>query len=151
MTKTGIRDALLGSGRWNVAEHAHFYLWVTNNYLPKGLWLMHELGFRYVTNLCWAKGHFGIGQYFRGQHELLLFGVRGRGKDPSVFNTERRNLPTCPVGVDHVRGERGRRIHSAKPPKFHEIIEARTKGPRVEFFARGLGRPGWDTWGNESA
>ena len=56
-----------------VEPHAHLYLWVTNNFLPDGLLVGKALGFRYVTNLCWVKDRAGLGQYWRGQHELLLF------------------------------------------------------------------------------
>lgn len=84
---------------WRPADNAHLWLWVTNNHLPDGLWLMDAFGFRYVTNRAWAKmtrheyatAHMdargdiaykpqrqSLGQYLPGRHELLLFGVRGR-------------------------------------------------------------------------
>lgn len=157
-----------GSGLWNPADDAHCYLWATNNYLPDGLWLMGELGFRYVTSIVWVKTRptldrgallvavealldgdparaftrslrYGIGQYFRGGHELMLFGVRGAGKGPDVFE-DRRDLGSVIVAP--------RADHSAKPPESYDLIEKRSKGPRVEFFARSL-RPGWTSWGNE--
>lgn len=141
-----------GSGLFRPAENAHLWLWVTDNFLEGGLWVMRELGFRYVRTLCWVKatdedelarggGQIGLGQYLRGQHELLLFGVRGRGQDPSV-RTDARNVPSV------VYGRRGR--HSAKPKAAYEAIERVSKGPRVEFFAR-CRRPGWVSWGNDPA
>lgn len=147
MGKTRIRDAILESGLWLPATHAHLYCFVTNNKLPEGLWLVEQLGFRYVTNLCWAKPRYGLGQYWRHQHELLLFAVRGDGFHPSVI-TKRRDLSTLVV-ADHVRGPRNRRVHSAKPIDCYKRIEARTRGPRVEFFARGHLRRGWTGWGDE--
>jgi len=49
------------------AESAHLYMWVTNNYLPKGLWLGEALGFAYKTIVTWPKPRAGLGQYFRGR------------------------------------------------------------------------------------
>jgi N6-adenosine-specific RNA methylase IME4 len=136
-----------GSGLLLPYQDAHMYLWVTNNYLPDGLWLMTKLGFRYVTNLTWNKPGMGIGQYFRGEHELLLFGVHGEGMSPGVL-TERRDLGTR-IDADWQR-EGGRKIHSAKPHEAHERIQARSKGPYLEMFARGKPYSDeWHTWGNE--
>src|SRR5690606_23068339 len=38
-----------------LATHAHLYLWVPNALLPEGLEVMKCWGFRYVTNIVWAK------------------------------------------------------------------------------------------------
>lgn len=146
MGKTRIRDAILHSGCWRPSTNSHLYLWVTNNKLPDGLWLMGELGFRYVTNVAWHKPRYGIGQYFRGQHELMLFGVRGDGY---ACRTVRKDLPSS-ICADHVRNEKNQRVHSAKPPEFYRLIEARSVGPRVEFFARGKARRGWTVWGDQA-
>ena len=69
----------------HAAENAHLYLWVPNALLPEGLAVMKAWGFRYVTNIVWAKhrkdgGPDGRGFvfYFRNVTELLLFGVKGR-------------------------------------------------------------------------
>lgn len=139
-----VRDmpaVILGSGAWNPADDAHIYLWVTNTHLLDGGDLMRALGFTYKTQVTWAKPSYGIGQYFRGQTEHMLFGTRGRGASTDV-KTESRNLP----GLIHA--PKGR--HSEKPREAHELIEARSKGPRLEMFARGPSRAGWSTWGNET-
>lgn len=125
------------SGVWRPAENAHLWMWSTNNFLPDALWLMEALGFRYLTNAVWVKTRIGLGQYLRGQHELLLFGVRGRGV---LARTERKNLSTllqAPSGV-----------HSQKPEESYTLIESRSVGPRLEMFARSS-REGWTSWGNE--
>lgn len=152
------------SGLWEPAANAHLYCWVTDNFLEDGLWLIGQLGFRYIRTLPWVKTRgpastglvddpgddelrFGIGQYARGAHELILFAVHGEGQAADVCS-DRRDLPSvimAPVPKD----EAGKRIHSRKPPRSYEWIEARTHGPRVEFFAR-AGRPGWVSWGNEA-
>lgn len=140
------------SGLFVPAEHAHLWLWVTDNFLQDGLFVMRDLGFRYVRAMVWIKaadevalaggaGQIGLGQYLRGQHELCLFGVHGRGTHPSV-RTEHRDVPSV------VYGRRGR--HSAKPESAYEAIERVSHGPRVEFFARSQ-RPGWTSWGNDPA
>lgn len=117
------------------APDAHLYLWVTNNFLRDGLEVMAQWGFRYITNLAWIKDRFGLGQYFRGQHELLLFGVRGRL--PAMNG---RRIST----VIHAP----RREHSRKPEEVYRIIELSSPLPRVELFARDT-HAGWDSWGNE--
>lgn len=145
------------SGVFRPAEHSHLYMWVTNNYLLAGVWLMQQLGFEYKTNVGWAKTRSGLGQYFKGKHELILFGVRGQGMHASVYSG-RRDLVSwwhpeseedtyieCPHVLDA-----GKRVHSAKPPAFYELIEARSKGPYLEMFARDP-REGWDVWGDEVA
>lgn len=118
------------------AYNAHLYLWVTNNYLQAGLASMNAWGFRYITNIVWCKPSFGIGQYFRGQHEILLFGVRGKLPSQAVP----KNIPTI---LHAPKGE-----HSAKPEQIYSYIERTSPAPRIELFARKK-REGWDVWGNE--
>jgi len=133
-----IIEVMLSAPQWRPdPSGAHLWLWVTNNYLEDGLFVMKALGFRYVTNAVWAKTRMGLGQYLRGQHELLLFGVRGR--QPAMI----RNRPTL-IGKKLLP----RTEHSRKPDEAHAMIEAVSPGPRVEFFAR-RPREGWDAFGNE--
>ena len=126
---------IYGSGVFNPAPNAHLYMWATNNFLSDAMWLMKCLGFAYKTNVCWVKDKKGLGQYFRGQHELLLFGVRGRGP---LARTDRKNLSTV------IQAERSK--HSKKPIEAYHHIEARSHGPYLEMFARER-RNGWDAWG----
>ena len=114
-------------------------MWVTNNCLPDGLWLMEALNFRYKTNFVWTKaGAQGLGQYFRGMHELCLFGTKG--KRPTEPRTEARNIGS------HIDVPRG--THSQKPEASYDVIERRSHGPYLELFARDY-RAGWSCWGNE--
>lgn len=119
------------------AEGCHLWLWVTNNFLEDGLFVMKALGFRYVTNAVWAKTSIGLGQYLRGQHEIMLFGIRGR------LPSESRSWSSL-VGGGLVK----RTEHSRKPEESYAIIEGVSPGPRAEIFAR-RERPGWDVWGNQ--
>lgn len=119
---------------------AHLYLWVTNNFLPDGLEVMRAWGFRYVTCITWAKDKIGLGQYFRGQTEQCLFGVRGR-PGYKTFNGKRCQGTTL---IAAPRGE-----HSVKPARLRLMVERVSPGPYLELFARQAARPGWDVWGNE--
>ncbi|MDD5511842.1 MAG: MT-A70 family methyltransferase [Dehalococcoidales bacterium] len=121
------------SGVFTPAEDCHLYLWTTNNFLQDGLWVVEQLGFRYITTITWAKDRFGLGQYFRGMTEHMLFGVRGR-------------LAAVEKGVTLITAPR--RKHSQKPGESYELIERVSPPPRLEMFAR-VRRPEWDTWGNE--
>lgn len=127
-----------------VDDDAHCYMWVTNSFLKEGIWLLEQLGFRYVTNLVWCKTRIGLGQYFRGQHEICLFGVRGK-----TSYTE-GTWPTVLGGkpLEHPKDARGKRIHSRKPSELHEMIEAAEPGGYLELFGREE-REGWTVWGNE--
>lgn len=42
-----------------------------------------------------------------------------------------------------------KREHSRKPDEQYELIEACSRGPFLELFARGT-RPGWTYWGNQA-
>ena len=148
---------------WNPAADAHFYLWATDNHLPDAIWVMRQVGFKYIRTLPWIKLvnrafgseelppvlsdpaeylnsllKIGLGQYFRGASELLLFGVHGDGFKACTEDNSLCNVIFAP------RGE-----HSRKPDEVYERIEARSLPPRVELFARPPARPGWTVWGNE--
>lgn len=121
-----------------VGPDAHCWLWVVSNFLPDGLTMMEALGFRYVTNLAWVKDKSGLGNYLRTQHELCLFGVRGKAMVP-----ERRSSPVSSVAFV----KRGR--HSRRPTRIYQQIELVSPGPYLSMFEREI-RPGWDVWGNEA-
>ena len=131
MTTEDIKNLDVGS---LADDSCWLYLWVTNNFLKDGLEVMEHWGFRYVTNFCWAKDRFGIGYYFRGQHELCLFGVKGNLKPIH------RNIPS----LVHAK----RTKHSKKPEESYEVFDRMSHEPRIELFAR-TKREGWDSWGNE--
>ncbi len=126
------------------AAPAHLYLWVPNALLPEGLDVMARWGFQYKTNLVWYKvrrdggpDRRGVGFYFRNVTELLLFGVRGREARTLPPGRAMPNLfPTC------------KREHSRKPDEHYALIEACSRGPFLELFARHP-RAGWHQWGDE--
>ena len=120
----------------NISEdNCHLYLWVTNSFLKDGLKVMEEWGFRYITTITWAKDRFGIGYYFRGQHEICLFGVKGNLKP------KHRDIPSMVFAK--------RTKHSKKPHEVRKRIDLLFGDlPRIELFAREK-TEGWDVWGNE--
>lgn len=127
------------------ARNAHLYLWVPNALLPDGLRVMRAWGFRYVTNLVWAKRRRdggpdgrGMGFYFRSVTELALFGVRGTLR---TLGPARRQVNL----IEAARREFGR-----KPDEQYAVIEACSPGPYLELFAR-FPRPGWMAWAGDYA
>lgn len=127
---------------WNPHENCLHWMWVTNNFLEDGLFVMKALGFKYITNFIWAKDRVGTGQRSRSQHEIMLLGRRGRVPIPKPKDRQ----STVLAGKLLPRTPR----HSEKPPEGYRTIEKSCKGPRLELFARS-GRRGWDSWGNELA
>jgi N6-adenosine-specific RNA methylase IME4 len=121
------------------ATNAHLYLWVTNLKLDEAdaFGIVRAWGFRFVTMLTWHKlGSPGMGWYFRGDTEHVLFGVRGKAPiDPAIRVS------------NHFAASRTG--HSVKPDRFYEMVERVSPGPYLELFARRR-RYGWDVWGNEA-
>ena len=116
-------------------ENAHLYLWITNRSLPKGFELLDAWGFRYITCLTWCKPSFGMGNYFRGSTEQILFGVRGS------LSLLRHDVGTW-FTADRQQG------HSVKPDAFYDLIETCSPSPWLDIFAR-KERPDWTVWGAE--
>ena len=86
-----------------------------------------------------GKDKIGTGYYFRGQHELLLLGIKGTigvpeeaNRPPSVLNAPRNG-------------------HSEKPDEAYSIIERMyPKGKYLELFATQK-RENWVAWGSQIA
>lgn len=117
------------------SENAHIYLWITNRSLPKGFDLLDKWGFRYITTLTWCKPSFGMGNYFRGSTEHVLFGIKGslplKRKDVGTwFEAEREGK------------------HSTKPQCFFDLVESCSHPPYLELFSRKK-RDNWVIWGEE--
>ena len=110
----------------------------------EGLAVMAAWGFAYKTTLVWHKVRKdggsdgrGVGFYFRNVTESVLFGVRGKGARTLAPGRRQTNLIAT-----------RKREHSRKPDELYPIIEACSRGPFLELFARGS-RPGWASWGQE--
>jgi N6-adenosine-specific RNA methylase IME4 len=123
-----------------VAPSAHLYLWCPSALLAEGLVVLRAWGFVLKTTIVWDKvtrggrPAFGAGHYYRGAHELVLFGVRGRC--PALVRNQRTRF-------EGVVGS-----HSAKPEELQDMAERVSPGPRLELFARRR-RAGWACWGNQ--
>lgn len=128
------------------ADESHLYLWVTNPRLfgersrgeVQPIDILEGWGFEYITTLTWVKtGPPGMGFYFRGETEHVLFGIRGRlgipaaDRESNVFSSPRRG-------------------HSMKPDCFYDLVERVSPEPRLEMFARRARLSGWEYWGDES-
>lgn len=133
-----------------VGPDAHLFLWITNPGIYGGRFsdvtpadIAAAWGFEYRTTLTWVKtvaeGRIdkgGMGWYFRGATEHVLYATRGRAGIPAAMREPNVFL-----------GAKGR--HSAKPRVFYDLVERVTDGPRLEMFARNP-RPGWTVWGNQA-
>ena len=119
------------------ADDSILYLWCTVTHMPEALDVMQAWGFEYKTQAVWDKQDMGVGYWFRGQHELLLVGVKGDVHPPkqqhrrsSVFNEQRTE-------------------HSSKPKKVRSHIEqAHPDADKLELFSRN-NRVGWEVFGDE--
>lgn len=130
----------------HAARDAHLYLWTTNSHLADGLSVMARWGFEYKTTITWQKTQIGMGSYFRGGTEHVLFGVKG---SLPTLRRDIRNHFTAP-----------RRRHSQKPREFLDLVRASSPGDYLEVFARcALDDTctcsrclfGWAVWGNQSS
>ena len=131
------------------AEQSHLYLWTTNPFLQEGLDVCKAWGFEYKTLITWLKTYqdgtpvMGMGYYFRGCTEHIIFGVKGK---KLCENNETRNII-----IDRATK------HSEKPIDVKKIIvECSGDLPRIELFSRPKydllydeTNNGWDIWGNE--
>ena len=133
-------------------DKAHLYLWVTNPFLADGLRVCKEWGFEYKTLLTWhklyssGKPEMGMGYYFRGCTEHIIFGVKGGMKCKTKVE---RNCIEYPD--DNFIAEINPKQHSRKPDLFRNKIVNDWSGDlhRLEMFAR-MKCEGWNVWGNET-
>ena len=119
------------------ADDCILFMWATAPKLEQAFEVLKAWGFTYKTCAVWDKELIGMGYWFRGQHELLLVGTRGK---PCVPEAQNR--------VSSVIKSR-REGHSKKPDCVYDIIEKMCPGGRnLEMFARNA-HPGWVVWGNQ--
>jgi len=127
----------IGSLKIPSAENAVLFLWATAPKMPEALLVLMRWGFKYRTHMVWDKEIIGMGYWFRGQHELLMIGVKGQLSPPQES-----------VRISSVFRER-RGKHSAKPLSFYRLIETYfPHGKYLELFCR-TPQPNWKAWGNE--
>lgn len=113
------------------------YLWATVPLITDAFKVMDAWGYKYKTMITWRKiMSLGMGYWYRGQCEHLLFGIKGKVK---AFRMQEANFIQCKAGK-----------HSEKPHLFRELIERSTTHlpNKLELFARER-YPLWDVFGNE--
>jgi len=134
MTLQDIKELPIHS---NIAENSALFLWATNPCLLWAIEVLEAWGFTYKTNYVWLKDKIGTGFYNRGQHELLLIGVRGSIGAPADGD----RLPSVIKAP--------RTVHSEKPEQVYGIIEKMYPNRKyLELFARKK-RENWASWGDE--
>lgn len=75
------------------------YLWATAPKLREALQVMDAWGFEYKSQMVWDKEILGMGYWFRGQHEILLVGTKGKFSPPPAaiayqFSLQREKVKT---------------------------------------------------------
>jgi N6-adenosine-specific RNA methylase IME4 len=73
----------------------------------------------------------------------------------AVLVCSRGSLPFTVTGEQSVQDWpqpywKGRKLHSAKPEAFLDLVERASPEPRLEMFARRARLEGWDYWGDQS-
>lgn len=127
------------------------FLWGTVPATRECWSVLDAWGFTYKTTLYWIKdefddstgefspGRLGMGQWFRGQVEYCLVGIRGK---VPAFRCQRRNYIFTKSSA-----------HSRKPVEVRNLaLEAAAPvldGPRIELFSRDSNDEDWDHWGGE--
>lgn len=119
------------------SENCVLYLWATAPKLLEALDVMKAWGFTYKTQAVWDKEIIGMGYWFRGQHEILLVGTKGKISPPEQNKR-----------ISSIYKEK-RSKHSKKPDYIRNMIsEWFPNKLKLELFAR-ENTDGWDVWGNE--
>jgi N6-adenosine-specific RNA methylase IME4 len=111
-------------------DDAHLYLWVTNPLLTEqrtdghtAAAIARAWGFEPKTIITWLKDQPGLGFFFRGWTEHVMFCVRGNApippelREPNYFRAPRTE-------------------HSVKPDCFYDMVERVSPRPYAELFAR---------------
>ena len=118
-------------------DNSVLFMWATAPKLPEALQVMKAWGFEYKTNAIWDKETIGMGYWFRGQHELLLVGVKGKFSPP-----------ISSIRISSIIKEKKTK-HSKKPYIVAEYIEqAYPDKTKIELFCREP-RKGWYVFGNQ--
>lgn len=119
------------------ADNCVLFMWATAPKMREAFEVLDGWGFVYKTHAVWDKQKIGMGYWFRGQHELLLVGTRGKVSPP---NEDVRSSSI----LSYPRGK-----HSAKPHEVYELLEGMfPHATKCEMFARET-RDGWTAWGNQ--
>ena len=118
-------------------ENCVLFMWATAPKLIEAIDVMKGWDFTYKTHAIWDKEKIGMGYWFRGQHELLMVGVKGKVAPPDA------SIRISSI-IKEVRSK-----HSKKPNCVAEYIEiAFHNKSKIELFCREP-RKGWYSYGNQ--
>lgn len=116
------------------ADKCHLHLWTTNAFLFECPKLFEAWGFEFKSTFVWVKPSFGIGNYWRNSHEIMLLAIKG---GQTALSRSEKSWTQCKRGM-----------HSAKPEIVRHSIEKLSPGPFLELFGRSP-RTGWTVFGNQ--
>ncbi len=117
------------------------FFWRVAAMPQEALDLIRAWGFKAKSEIVWnkttkhGKRAFGMGHYFRGEHEVCILATRGKPPAPRLRNV--RSTFTAMIGA-----------HSEKPAEFYRIVRSMYDGPRVAVFERKK-RVGFKCYGDE--
>lgn len=130
------------------AHDAYLWLWCPNALVLDGsaTLVARAWGFEPKQMIPWIKTdkkgrpRLGGGHHTRVVSETLILCTR---RSPKALHRDQPGLLEEPLVAE-------RQGHSAKPPCQYPLIERVSRGPRLELFARGEPRRGWDAWGDQT-
>lgn len=134
----------LAAAKLPAADDCVLLLWCPASMLETALLVVVAWGFKYKTNIVWAKStkegkvrHTGVGYHTRMVHENLILATKGKGhrKYHSAV------IPSVVVAPATMDG-------GGKPDAIYDMVEQQYHGPYLELFARRR-RKGWHSYGNE--
>ena len=134
--ETMIHDDLINH-KPDTADDCILLMWATAPKLAEAIDLLSQWGYEYRTCAVWDKEKIGMGYWFRGEHELLLVGIKGNVSPPQP--SDRRSSMFRET----------RTKHSKKPESVYEWIESSfPEHEKLEMYCRSP-RAGWQHLGNE--
>ena len=99
---------------------AHIYWFTDWRMTPTVYGMLEAHGFRVNHCLVWAKTYFGMGTYWRNQHENIVFASYGKPRD--MAHQDRGTVLTCPSVSSQSR------IHPTEKPQKLLLEIIRTAG-----------------------
>lgn len=127
---------------------SHLHLWCPVAFLKEGLEVLEAWGFAYKSHFVWCKPEFGVGNYWRVSHELLLFGSKGLDEAHELLLFGQRGSEPFHAHGERSWGTFSRLSHSEKPEEVRVMIERVSPGPYLELYGRQK-RTGWTVYGNQ--
>lgn len=87
--------AAFSSLRQRLADGTHLYCFIDWRQTPNLYGMLEACGYRVNQCLVWNKSHFGMGTYWRNQHENIVFASAGMPAD--MLDRGMGSVLTCPA------------------------------------------------------